>query len=131
MIRTLVPVLAVATLTLSLPACEGDPAPGNPFTGDHFATEMAPREAALAEACAAFCDAQLACGLADDVGACADDCRFGDLAVADEEPVPAGCEETYVDAIDCLAAPACGEADVCDLAVQSHADCKADRLRAD
>lgn len=132
--------LLAVLLSLSLPACEGKGAPGGPFAPEEFSTEVSEGAVmSLATTCADYCSHQSECGSAD--AACSDDCMHGDVAQQysaqpepDEidpmdEPVPEACAEAYVDAIDCLATPACDEMQVaCEAEVAAYVDCKVEAV---
>lgn len=126
--------LLVGLFSLSLPACEGKGAPGGPFEPAEFSTAIAGDGAAsLASTCADYCSHQSDCG-AEDLG-CSDDCQHGDVAQQYssqpelDEPVPEACADAYVDAIDCLATPACDEMTVaCETEVAAYVGCKVDAI---
>jgi hypothetical protein len=129
--------LFAALLSLSLPACEGEGAPGGPFSPSEFSTASGDTAASLSSTCAEYCSHQDACGTAD--ASCSDDCVHGDVAQhyavepeADpitEEPVPEACADAYVGAIDCLATPACEDMEVaCEAEVSAYVDCKVEAL---
>lgn len=133
--------LFAVLLSLSLPACEGKGAPGGPFSPEEFSTEVSEGAASsLATTCADYCSHQSECGASD--AACADDCVHSDIAqqyaaapdasgtpdIADE-PVPEACADAYVDAVDCLATPACDQMQIaCETEVAAYVDCKLDAL---